>query len=39
MIDKGIDPKLLACDCYGEYHPQDPKNKSKNRRVEIVISR
>jgi flagellar motor protein MotB len=39
MIDKGMDPKQLACDCYGEYQPQDAKNKSKNRRVEIVISR
>jgi len=39
MIDKGMDPKMLACDCYGEYQPQDPKNKAKNRRVEIVMSR
>jgi chemotaxis protein MotB len=39
MIDKGMDPKQLACDCYGEYQPQDAKNKSKNRRMEIVISK
>ncbi|MBI2931420.1 MAG: OmpA family protein [Planctomycetes bacterium] len=39
MIEKGIDPRQLACDCYGEYQPQDPRNKARNRRVEIVISR
>ncbi len=39
MIDKGMDPRMLACDSYGEHQPQDPKNKAKNRRVEIVISR
>jgi chemotaxis protein MotB len=39
MIEKGIDPRNLACDCYGEFHPQDARNKAKNRRVEIVISR
>ncbi len=39
MIEKGIDPKRLACDCYGEHQPQDAKDKAKNRRVEIVISR
>jgi chemotaxis protein MotB len=40
LIDKaGFDPKHLAADCFGDTQPQDPKNKAKNRRVEIVVSR
>ncbi len=39
LVDKGrIDPQRVACEAYGEFHPQDPRNKSKNRRVEIVIA-
>ena len=38
LIEKGkIEPHRVVCESYGEYHPQDPRNKSKNRRVEIVI--
>lgn len=38
LVEKGgLDPKRLAVDCYGEHQPQDARNKSKNRRVEIVI--
>jgi flagellar motor protein MotB len=38
LVDKGrFDPRRVVCEAYGEYQPQDPKNKSKNRRVEIVI--
>ncbi len=40
LIDKcGMDPKHMAITCYGEFQPQDAKNKSKNRRVELVVSR
>lgn len=34
----GFDPRRMVCEAYGEYQPLDPKIKSKNRRVEIVIS-
>ena len=40
LVEKGkIDPHRVVCESFGEYHPQDPANKSKNRRVEIVIAR
>jgi flagellar motor protein MotB len=28
----------MVCEAYGEFQPLDPRVKSKNRRVEIVIS-
>jgi len=34
----GFDPRRMVCEAYGEYQPIDPRVKSKNRRVEIVIS-
>ena len=40
LIDKGgFDAKRLSADCFGDTQPQDPKNKAKNRRVEIVVAR
>ncbi len=40
LVEKGkFDPRRVVCESYGEYHPQDPANKSRNRRVEIVIAR
>ncbi|MBI4566696.1 MAG: OmpA family protein [Planctomycetes bacterium] len=40
LIEKAkFDPRHLVADCYGEYQPVDPKNKAKNRRVEIVVAR
>jgi len=40
LIDKaGFDAKHLSADCYGDTQPLDPKNKAKNRRVEIVVAR
>jgi len=40
LIDKaGFNPKHLSADCFGDTQPMDAKNKSKNRRVEIVVSR
>jgi flagellar motor protein MotB len=39
LVDKGqADPHRLVCEAYGEYQPQSAKDKSKNRRVEIVIA-
>ncbi len=39
LVDKGkLDPRRVVCEAYGEFHPQDPAIKSKNRRVEIVIA-
>jgi chemotaxis protein MotB len=39
LVDKGgFDPHRVVCEAYGEYQPVDPKVKSKNRRVEIVIA-
>lgn len=40
LVDKGkLDPRRVVCESFGEHHPQDPANKSKNRRVEIVVAR
>lgn len=40
LVDKGgFDPRRLVCEAYGEYQPQDPADKARNRRVEIVIAR
>jgi flagellar motor protein MotB len=39
LIEKGgFDPRRIVCEAYGEFQPVDPKAKSKNRRVEIVIA-
>jgi chemotaxis protein MotB len=40
LVDKGqVDPHRAVCEAYGEFHPQSTSDKSKNRRVEIVIAR
>lgn len=33
-----IDPKMLVASGRSEYYPVDPNDKSKNRRIEIIIS-
>ena len=39
LIEKGgFDPHRIVCEAYGEFQPVDPKVKSRNRRVEIVIA-
>jgi flagellar motor protein MotB len=39
LVEKGqVDPHHLVCEAYGEFQPQNPGDKAKNRRVEIVIS-
>jgi chemotaxis protein MotB len=40
LIDRaGFDPKHISADCFADTQPLDPKNKAKNRRVEIVVAR
>lgn len=40
LIDRGgFDAKNISADCFGDNQPLDPKNKARNRRVEIVIAR
>lgn len=40
LVEKGrFDPTRVIAEAHGEFHPADPANKSKNRRVEIVIAR
>ena len=34
----GFDAGRIVCESYGEHHPVDPKNKARNRRVEIVLA-
>ena len=36
--NSNIDPKLLSAAGRSEYHPVDPEDKAKNRRIEIVLS-
>ena len=39
LVEKGsVDPRRVVCEAHGEFHPTDPSNKAKNRRVEIVIA-
>jgi chemotaxis protein MotB len=39
LVDKGqVDQHRLVCEAYGEFQPQSANDKSKNRRVEIVIA-
>lgn len=39
MLDNSeIDPKTLVASGRSEYHPVDPNNKAKNRRIEVIIS-
>lgn len=33
----GLDPRLLSANGYAEYHPADPSNLDRNRRVELVL--
>jgi chemotaxis protein MotB len=33
-----VDPKILSAAGRSEYHPVDPLNKAKNRRIEVIIS-
>ncbi|MGC6532744.1 MAG: OmpA family protein [Flavobacteriales bacterium] len=36
--NSSIDPQILAASGRSEYHPVDPEDKARNRRIEIVLS-
>lgn len=39
MLDNsGIDPTILTASGQSEFHPVDPNDKAKNRRIEIILS-
>ena len=38
MGQPGVDPEILTASGRGEYHPVDPDDKSKNRRIEIILA-
>lgn len=38
LANSDISPQILAASGRSEYHPVDPDDKSKNRRIEIIIS-
>jgi chemotaxis protein MotB len=39
MLDKSeIDPKILTASGRSYYHPVDPDDKSRNRRIEVILS-
>ena len=36
--NSSIDPQILSASGRSEYHPVDPEDKARNRRIEIVLS-
>ena len=38
MEQPGVDPSVLTASGRGEYHPVDPQNKAKNRRIEVILA-
>lgn len=34
----GVEPSILTASGRGEFHPVDPEDKSKNRRIEVVLA-
>lgn len=38
MANSDIDPKILSASGRSEYHPLDPENKARNRRIEVILS-
>ena len=34
----GVDPAILTASGRGEYHPVDPEDKSRNRRIEVILA-
>jgi flagellar motor protein MotB len=37
LVEKGLDGGSIISEGFGESKPKDPRDKSKNRRVEIVV--
>ena len=38
MAQPGVDPSVLTASGRGEYHPVDPEDKAKNRRIEVILA-
>ena len=38
MGQPGVNPSILTASGRGEFHPVDPEDKSKNRRIEVVLA-
>lgn len=34
----GVDPSILTASGRGEFHPVDPEDKSRNRRIEVILA-
>jgi chemotaxis protein MotB len=34
----GVDPSVLTASGRGEFHPVDPEDKSRNRRIEVILA-
>jgi chemotaxis protein MotB len=38
LANSAMDPKRVSASGRSEYHPSDPLDKAKNRRIEIIIT-
>ena len=38
LANPGVDPSMLAASGRGEFHPVDPQDKDKNRRIEVILA-
>ena len=38
LQNPGVDPSMLIASGRSQYHPVDPSNKSKNRRIEVILA-
>ena len=38
LVNSTMDPKMITAGGRSQYHPKDPSDKSKNRRIEIIIT-
>ena len=38
LENAGVDPSMLAASGRSEYHPVDPSDKAKNRRIEVILA-
>lgn len=38
LENPGVDPSMLAASGRSEYHPVDPTEKAKNRRIEVILA-
>ena len=38
LQNPGVDPSMLVASGRSQYHPVDPSNKAKNRRIEVILA-